>query len=164
MLPFAVFVTRQKQEIRPKALGGQANLLLSPTNTTPKAGETFDVLVSLQLTAANLRVSGVDFLLLYDKDKLEVANLVPFTTGVSAGAAFDDAPIVSYNGDFPDEAGFKFLRVAQVAKRTDANLAGNTVSLSKVTFYAKAAGAASVKFPDDNKYLTIVGTAISGVQ
>lgn len=160
LLPFVVFTTGQKKEIRPKALTGQANFLLSSTSAAPRTGENFEVLVSLQLTQASLRVSGVDFLLLYDKDKLDVVNVVPQIIATATGAAFDDAPIVSSGGDFPDQAEYKFLRVAEVARRPDGSLAGGTVSLAKVTFFAKAAGAAQIKFPDDNKYLTIVGTSV----
>lgn len=160
LLPFIVFFTRQKQDIRPRALSGQANFLLSPSTTSLKVGENFDVLVSLQLTDASLRVSGVDFVLLYDKNKLEVVNLVPQVSPGISGAAFDDAPIVTHGGNFTPDTNFKFLRVAQVARRSDSALAGATVSLARVTFHALAEGTAGVKFPDDNSYLSVVGTSL----
>lgn len=150
-----IYLVKQRQEIRPRALQGKANLLLSAGNASPKVGDSFDVLVSLQLTDASLQVSGADVMILYDKTRLQVTNLLPQVPGVDPDAAFTDAPIVTYGGVF-DES-FNFARVSLVARKTTATLAKGTVSLARVTFKSLNTGTATVKFPDDDSLLQIVG-------
>ncbi len=157
-----IYLVKQRQEIRPRALQGKANLLLSAGNTSPKVGDSFDVLVSLQLTDASLQVSGADVMILYDKTRLQVTNLLPQVPNVDPNAAFTDAPIVTYNGDYPvgtdnPDDTFNFARVSLVARKTTANLAKGTVSLAHITFKTLNIGTATIKFPDDNNLLQIVG-------
>lgn len=169
-IPVAVFLTQKNQELATKALQGKANFLLSsdpPLNAT--AGQNINVLVSLRLTDPSLKVSGVDFMLLYDKNLLDVGNIVPNVETVTPGAPFTDAPIVTsggqYNGpecaDDVNNCKFNFLRVAEVARRADADLPGGTsaaITLANITFRGRGSGGqAEIKFPDDNKYLEVVG-------
>lgn len=150
-----LYLTRQKQEIRPRALQGNANFRLSAGNANPKAGESFDVLISLQLTNDNLKVSGADVVLLYDKSKLQVINLRPQVPSVDPNAAFTDAPVVTYGGVFDN--GSNFARVTLIARKPTDYLAGGTVSLARVTFRALNTGNATIKFPDDDSLLQVVG-------
>lgn len=154
-LPLAIFLTGKKQDIRPRALQGKANLLLSTDKDNPGVGDEFHVLVSLQLTQDNLRVSGADFVLLYDKTALEVTNVIPEVTSTNPKAAFTDVVHLSSGGTFDDN--YNFLRLAEVAKKPNSDLSGGTVSLSRVTFKAKAEKQATIKFPNDNKYLQVTG-------
>lgn len=157
VLPLTVFLSQKRQDIRPRALQGKANLLLSADTNSSHVGKTVDVLVSLQLTDPALKVSGADFLLLYDKNKLDVKNITPAIPNTSIPEpAFTDALILSSGGIFDEN--FNYLRVVEVAKKTDAELSSGTLTLAKITFLAKGEGAATIKFPDDNKYLEISGT------
>lgn len=157
VLPLTILQSKKKQDIRPRAMQGKANLLLSASVNNSNVGKTIDVLVSLQLTDPSLKVSGADFLLLYDKNKLDVKNIIPAIPGTSIPKpAFTDALMITSGGIF-DET-FNYLRVAEVAKKTDPGLSSGTLTLAKVTFLAKGEGAATIKFPDDNKYIEISGT------
>lgn len=153
-LPVAILLTQKRQDIRPKALQGKANFLLSADSTTSSVGKNINVLVSLQVTDPYVRVSGVDFVLLYDKAKLDVSNIIPAITKINPNAPFTDAPIVSSGGNY-DET-YNFVRVTEIAKRSTDKLYGGTFSLAKITFRGKGEGQASVKFADD-KYLEMVG-------
>ncbi len=156
-LPFAIFLTKIRQDIRPRALAGKANLLLSADTVNATAGANLQVLVSLQVTDARVRVSAADFILLYDKNKLEVTNLVPAVQSSGLPASFfTDVPVLTYGGNFDKD--FNFLRVSEVARMPEASLPGGTMTLAKVTFRPIKEGAAVIKFPDDNKYLEVVGT------
>ena len=150
-----IYLVKQPQEIRPRALQGSANFRLSAGNANPKAGESFDVLISLQLTNDDLRVSGADVVLLYDKNKLLVTNLQPQVPSVDPNAAFTDAPVVTFGGVFDN--GSNFARVSLIARKPTSSLAGGTVSLARVTFKALNTGNATIKFPDDDSLLQIVG-------
>lgn len=156
-IPFALNLNKQRFS-RPRALAGKANFLLNssiPENTS-EIGHDFDVLVSLQLTDPNVRVTGVDFRLLYDKDKLLVKNIRPATHDVDASYPFTAAPVVVKDGgDYTAEAGFKYLRVALVADVS--NMASAAASLATVTFTTTGAGSANIKFPEDNNMLQVVG-------
>lgn len=153
-MPVAILLTQKRQDIRPKALQGKANFLLSPDSTTSSVGKNINVLVSLQVTDDYVRVSGVDFVLLYDKEKLDVGDIVPAITKLNPGAPFTDAPIVTSGGSFDDT--YNFVRVAQVARKPTDQLFGGTFSLAKITFRGRGEGQASIKFAED-KYLEIVG-------
>lgn len=160
-LPFVVYLTRQRQDIRPRALQGKANLLLSSTNMSPMVGEYFHVWVSLQLTDPTLKLSGADFLLLYDKEKLAVTNATPEIVVVNPQAKFDEAPIVTFGGSFNDK--YNYVRVSVISTRANSNLHTGTtaaVNLAKITFYAAKEGSADIRFPDDNGLIEIVGTGI----
>lgn len=168
-LPVAIFLTGRKQDIRPKAaLAGKANFLLTTDSTKSSVGKNIIVYVSMQLTDANLRASGVDFTLLYDKEKLEVGQITPALTIYNPQAAFTDALIVTSGGQFPKgtaecpdievDCPYYFLRVAEVAKKVNNALPKGTITLAKITFRGKAEGQATIKFPDDNKYIQVVGT------
>lgn len=164
-LIFGIFLTiylvKQRQEIRPKALTGPGNLLLSTTTTSTTVGAKFDVLVSLHLEDDELSASGADFVLLYDKNRLEVKNILPKVPSVVANAPFTDAPVVTYNGDY-DET-FNFARVSLIANKNSSALQQNpkTLSLATITFRAKNIGQATIKFlegtEDVNYYQQVVG-------
>ncbi len=157
VLPLTVFLSKKRQDIRPRAMQGKANLLLSSSVNSSNVGKFIDVLVSLQLTDPSLKVSGADFLLLYDKEKLDVKSIVPAIPSTSIPKpAFTDTLMLTSGGIF--DATFNYLRVVEVAKKTDAELSSGTLTLAKITFLAKGEGAATIKFPDDNKYIEISGT------
>lgn len=157
-LLLTVFLSKKRQDIRPRAMQGKANLLLSADTNSSNVGKTIDVLVSLQLTDPSLKVSGADFLLLYDKSKLDVKNIIPAIPGTSIPKpAFTDTLLLTSGGIF--DATFNYLRVVEIAKKTDTDLSSATLTLAKVTFLAKGEGAAVIKFPEDNKYLEVVGTS-----
>lgn len=160
-LPVAIYLTRKMQDVRPRALQGKADFLLSADSNTSTAGKNINVLVSLRLTDAALRVSGVDFVLLYDKNLLDVGNIVPNVTAVDPKAPFTDAPIVTSGGSFDEN--FNFIRVAQIARRADAALPTGTFQLAKITFRGRSEGQATIKFPDDDKYLEVVGTGTGSI-
>lgn len=156
ILPLTLFLTRQRQDIRPRALQGQANLLLnSDYRGYSNLGEDIHVLVSTNLTDTSLKVSGADIILLYDRNKLEVRDLVPALTKVSSIYKFTDAPVVSYGGRYDDT--YNFLRVAVVAKKSDSELPSGNVNIARVTFRAIKSGTANIKFPEDNSKLQLVG-------
>lgn len=157
-LPLSVFLTKKRQDIRPRALQGRANLLLSADSTTSNVGKDIKVLVSLQLTDDKLKVSGVDFLLLYDKDRLDVYDILPNILELYPKAPFTDKLMVSSGGIFDDT--FNYIRVVEVARRQDAGLPKGTITLAKITFRAKGEGQAVIKFPDDDAYNQIVGTGL----
>lgn len=160
-LPVAVYLTRKMQDVRPRALQGKANFLLSTDSITSTVGKNIDVLVTLQTTDPVLKISGVDFLLLYDKNRLDVGNIVPNIITVDPRAPFTDAPIVTSGGSFDEN--FNFVRVAQIARRTDADLPKGTFQLAKITFRGRGTGSATIKFPDEDKYLEVVGTGTSDI-
>lgn len=157
-LPVVIFLTRKSQDIRPKALQGKADFLLSSDTITSSVGQNINVLVTLRLTEPTAKVSGVDFLLLYDRDKLDVGNIVPNVTAVDPNAPFTDAPVVTSGGSF--DATYNFIRVVEIARRADANLPGGTLQLARITFRGRSNGQATIRFPDDNKYLEVSGTGI----
>ncbi len=160
-LPVAIYLTRKMQDIRPRALQGKANFLLSTDSISSTVGKNIDVLVTLQTTDPALKVSGVDFLLLYDKNRLDVGNIVPNVIAVDPKAPFTDAPIVTSGGSFDEN--FNFIRVTEIARRPDADLPKGTFQLAKITFRGRGTGSATIKFPDEDKYLEIVGTGASSI-
>ena len=137
-------------------LVGQANLLLSAANSDIATGGTFEVESKVELTDSSLKISGADIVILYDKNKLEVVNVIPNVKTVYPDAPFDLVPIVTYGGSFDNT--FNFLRVAESTSRSTTLLAGGTVSLAKITFRTKETGGGVIKYPDDNQYLEIVGS------
>jgi hypothetical protein len=158
-LPAIIFLARQRQEIRPKALAGKANFLLSADKTSVNKGETFTALVSIALTDPNIRVSGVDFLLLYPKNMLRVTN-VSAEAQKTTGAKFTDVVYYSVNQSFNEEQ--NYMRLSQVAKKPNDQLAtGNAITLASVTFEALGEGSANVRFPDDNNFLEVVGVRVA---
>lgn len=154
-LPVAIFLTQKRQDIRPRALQGKANLLMSSDKNSAAVGESINVLITMQLLGSGLQVSGADFMILYDKDKLDVINIVPALQSVTAGGIFTDAPVVTSGGKFDDT--YNFLRVVELAKMPDTNLPIGSVMLANITFRSIGEGTAVVKFPEDNKYIGIVG-------
>ena len=158
-LPVVIFLTKKRQDIRPRALQGKADLLLSSDTLNSQAGQTFNVIVSMSLKDPSLKVSGADFVLLYDKNRLEVADLVPAVSGSGLPVApFTDVQVNSYGGTY--DANFNFLRVSELVRMLDANLPAGTFTLAKVTFRSIGSGTAIIKFPDNNNYIEIVGTGI----
>lgn len=157
LLPLGILLTKKKQDIRPRALQGKANLQMNASTIKTAVGENIDVKLSMYLTDANLRISGADIVVLYDKDKLDPINVVPAVS--DSGSPFTDAPIVSSGGNFDNV--YNFLRISEVARKANSDLppkdGSPIVSLGMVTFKAKGEGQATIKYPDDNKYLEIVG-------
>ena len=159
MLPLAVFFTRKGTDLRSRALSGQANLLLSAGALNGKVGETNDVLVSMQLTNSAVRASGVDFTLYYDKTKLAVAGMRPAVVANDSTAAFTDL-IYETSGGTVDST-YNFLRIVEVARRPTNELPSGTIPLATITFNLIGEGAASLKFPDDNTLMQIVGVDVN---
>ena len=160
-LPIGVFLVQKHQDIRPRALQGKANLLMSSDKNSAAVGESINVLVTMQLVGSGLQVSGADFMILYDKDRLDVINIVPALQSVTTGGIFTDAPVVTSGGRFDDT--YNFLRVVELAKMRDVNLPIGSVMLANITFRSIGEGTAVVKFPEDNKYIEIIGTGIPSV-
>lgn len=146
-LPVAVFLTRKQQDIRPRASQAKANLLLNADFPQIEVDGNTNVLVSADLTDPKIRVSGVDFTLLYDKQKLDVDD-------VFASNVFTDVQVKYWGGSFDQT--YNFLRVAETVNKPYDQLPKGTFPLARITFIGKAEGDASVKFPDDNKYIEIV--------
>lgn len=166
-LPVAVYLVQRPADIRPRAITGQANLLLSTDNTNPSAGQTFTVLVSTQLTDDSLRVSGADFSVLYDKNLLTVTDVKPAVQSTDPAAAFTDAPIV--NPSQPVDETYDAVHIAettcsgsgaQVTCLPNAELKGGSVTLGRITFRATAQGTGVIKFPDSIDSIQIVGINI----
>lgn len=159
VLPLIMFVASRRQDIRPRALQGKANLLLSSDATANvNLGDEIHVLMSIQLTEAALRVSGSDLTLLYDKNMLDVVSMTPSVTQNNPSAAFTDVLHISSGDNF--DTTYNFLRISLVARKGNADLSGGTVSFANVTFRAKANGSASVKFPTDPQYTQVVGISL----
>lgn len=156
-LPLAVLLTKKKQDIRPRAaLLGKANFLLSADSTKSSVGKNIIVYATLQLTDDNLRVSGVDFTLIYDKEKLEVGQIVPALKIYNPQAVFTDALLVSSGGYFDEQ--YDFLRVAEIVKKDSQSLPKGTNTLAKIIFRGKGEGQATIKFPEGDQYAQVVGT------
>lgn len=156
-LPVVLFLTKQQQDIRPRALSGNVNLLLSSSGSTSAVGSATDVVVSGQLTNPNIKMSGADITLLYDKSKLSVSSIIPAVAGSDPNGAFTDSPLVTSGGSF--DSTYNFLRFVVVARKPDAQLPSGTVQLAKISFASIAEGSAVIKFPDDNSLLQVVGTS-----
>lgn len=159
VLPIVLLLTKQQQDIRPRALSGNVNLLLSSTGTTSNVGGSTDIVVSAQLTDSAVRMSGADVTLLYDKNKLSVTSIIPSVVGVDSGGIFTDAPYISSGGSFDDT--YNYLRFVVVARKSTSDLPGGTIQLAKISFASIGEGAAVIKFPDDNSLLQVVGTSTS---
>lgn len=155
MLPFVMLMIRKGQDIRSRALSGKANLLLSKDTVDVFVGNEFTVLVSIQLTQSNLRISGADLTLLYDSAKLEVVNISPVVSATDPTAAFTDIIHSSSGGTFTD--GRAFARVALVAQKANDQLSGGTVQFARIRMRAKASGLTRIEFPPDNRFAEIVG-------
>jgi len=158
VLPVAVAMLKWDKapwDLRPRALTGQANLLLSADTTTTDINGQIVVLISAQLSDAALHMSGADITVLYDKNLLEVVEALPNTTAQVAGAPFTDAPIV--NPAVNVDAQFNGVRIAEIANKPSPELASGTINLGKITFRAKAQGAAVIKFPADTSTMEITG-------
>lgn len=159
-IPVAIFLTRKKQDIRPRAsFSGRANIMMNSDLMSLNVGQSFNVWITVQLTDPNLKVSGMDFMVLYDKAKLDVVNIVPALTSIDPKAPFTDANIVTSGGNF--DTTFNFVRIAEYARKYNADLKGGTFNVAKITFRARSTGAAAIKMPDDNKFIEIVGIGSS---
>lgn len=156
-LPAVLFLTKQQQDIRPRALSGTVNLLLSSTGTTSNVGGQTDVVVSAQLTDPNVKMSGADITIYYDKNKLNVSSIIPAATSYDPNGAFTDVPYLTSGGNV--DSTFNFLRFVVVARKPDAQLPSGTVQLGRISFTSIGEGAAVIKFPDDNSLLQVVGTS-----
>lgn len=150
-LPIAVFLTRQKQEIRPRAaLPGQANFKLVTSDETPDPGETFTVQAAFDITDPNVRVSGVDFRILYSKDLLESVPIVDVESSVGGEKPFTDVLVKEIDKPYSDD--LNYLRLVLAARKLTPKLSGgNDIPLAKITFKAKEKGAAVIKYPEKNK-------------
>ncbi len=154
VLPLVIILVQKRQDIRPRAQQGNANLLLSVNPSNPEVNNEIHVMATVQLTVAALRISGADFTILYDKAKLEAVSVVP---AIGSSEAFTEAPIVTKEGSF--DGTYNFLRVVEVSTRSANLLKPNSAKLADITFRTKAAGQAVIKYIDDNNLLQIVGTS-----
>jgi len=154
VLPLVIILVQKRQDIRPRALQGNANLLLSVDKNSPGEKEEIHVMATVQLTNTTLLISGADITILYDKAKLEAVSVVP---AIGSSDAFTEAPIVTKEGSF--DSTYNFLRVAEVANKAAGLLKSNSAKLADITFRTKVAGQAVIKYADDNNLLQIVGTS-----
>lgn len=138
---------------------GKANFLIVSDLNSATVGQNIKTTVSLQITDPKVKVSGVDFLLLYDKEKLDVGNIVPNITSIDPKAPFTDAPIVTSGGSFDDT--FNFVRVSLITRRPSSELVGGTIKLADIVFRGRGVGSATIKFPEDNKNLEVVGFGLT---
>jgi len=156
-LPLVVYLLKGRFDIRPRALlAGAANFRLNADTTSLSSRQRMNVLVSVELTDANVRTSGVDFYLLYDSSKLSLISL-----SGQLGNNFTQTVIQEDTGQtYTAENGFNYLRLSMVSNKPKVQLSGGTIPLANVTFEAKQNGNASIKFPDDNTKLQVVGTTL----
>ena len=159
ILPIILYLTRRRQEIQPRALTGNVKFHLSPLNPNVTRDQEFDEVISVEVTNENVKISGADLVILYDKTKLEVVSITPHAGGSNY---FTDAPIATHSGDFNNE--FKSLRVSVVAKKTSNELVGGTKAIATVRFRGLSDGSAVIKFSDDNSQLMVVGIGPTGTQ
>lgn len=157
ILPIILYLTRRKQEIRPRALTGNVKFHLSPLSPNVTRDQEFDEVISVEVTNPNVKVSGADLVVLYDQTRLEVVSITPHAGGSNY---FTDAPIAIHGQDFNNE--FKSLRVSVVAKKTSSELEGGTKTIATVRFKGLTDGSATIKFSDDNSQLQVVGTGPTG--
>ena len=181
-LPIAIFLTRQQQEIRPRAvITGQANfhLLPAPVTGTPapallppnqaNAGDEVHATVIMDLTSPTVRASGVDFRVLFDKNKFDyIGFAIPAVPiGGSGPATFTDVVLKQENQPFDDT--FNYTRIVLVSKSLTPQLpSGAGIYLGTLALRAKANGAGVIKFPDQNQdangvdIMQVVGVDLSG--
>ena len=155
ILPLAVYFLRGRFDIRPKAvLSGVANFKLNSDTPNLTVGQRMNVLVSVELTDAQVKASGVDFHLLYDANKLALISATP-----TLGNNFTQTIILDDSGQiYSGEGGnYRYLRISVVSQKPQAELPGGTIQLANITFEAKQNGEATIKFPDDNTKLQVVG-------
>jgi len=158
LLPLTIYFLKQRADIRPKAqLAGSANFRLNANTTNLTNGQTLNVLVSVELTEASLRASGVDFQLLYDPSKFDIVSFTPIT-----GNNFTDIVVFDDSGQtYSGEGGmYSYLRLGMVSVKSKDQLAGGTIQLANVSLLAKQNGNTLIKFPEDNAKLQVVGTAL----
>lgn len=151
VLPAAVFLARRQQDIRPKASQAKANLLLKTDTSDIDAGETSTVVAYAQITDSNVKISGTDFTILYEGNKLEVEDISP-------SDSFTDVQVKSWGGKFLD-TDLSYLRVAQTANKPKNQLPSGTFTLATIKFKGIGDGGAIVKYPDENQYLEIVAAS-----
>lgn len=147
-LPIAVFLTRQQQDIRPRAaLPGQANFKLTASDTSPDVGESFTVNASLDSTSNSVKVSGVEFRILYNKNAVEPnPTVVP---AIGADKPFTDVLINEV--DVPYSTTQNYIRLVLVSRRLTPALTGGTnIPLAAITFKAKTNGDMNINFPNQN--------------
>lgn len=160
-LPVIIFVVNNQRsfDLRPKALSGQANLLLSASTSSTNVNGQIDVVMSLELANnPKLRVSGADVTLLYDKTKLQLVDAEPATAaGRIMTGPFTDSPIVNLNVAVDSQ--FNGIRLAQVINRPSTQLPGGTMQLGKAIFRAIAPGAATIKYTSPSA-MEVVGVQL----
>ncbi len=147
-LPVGIFLSQKLQDIRPRAtISGQANFKLVSSNTTPKAGDEFSVNALVDITDPNVRVSGVDFRILYSKNLVESVPTIEAAAG--DGKPFTD--VILTQVDKPYDSQFNYLRVVLVSRSIAAALAsGNNIQLATIKFKAKTDGDLVVKYPQES--------------
>lgn len=152
VLPLILFVALRRQEIRPRALQGNANLILNADTKSVNIGDSINVLISLELTSPQVSLSGADLTILYDKSKLSVKT-VDVVTGPNE--IFTDAPIIKHSDPFDNT--FDKVRIAVVSNKSFADLPKGTITIGTINLQAIGSGAAVVKFPENNSLLQVVG-------
>lgn len=151
--------SRRPFDMRPRALTGQANLTLIADTTTTNVNGQVAVIVKAELTNTQLRMSGADITVQYDKTKLQLLDAEPATAGGRLiTGPFTDAPILNLNVAVDSQ--YSGVRIAQVANRQSSALPGGVVTLGKMIFKAIAPGAATIKFPSDVNTMEVVGVQL----
>jgi hypothetical protein len=160
-LPIAILLTKQKQDIRPRALGSAAaNFALNPKTLNAKVGDTdVPVTVSLEVPDPKVGASGVNLELLYDKTKLKIKSV---TSNVQAGSSlkFETEVLNKIDTMCTTATGYGCMRLSLVSKK--ATLLTGTINLATIKFDVIAVGdstKASLKFGADST-LQVVGNNI----
>lgn len=128
-IPLTVFISQQQQELRQRAGGGPfVSLVLSPSNQTVAPGSSFDA--QLSLDAGGNQVTGIDTVIKYNKDVLEVTNFQPSTT---------------FNSQLVNKIDNQAGTLRYAAVHTQGASTG-IVEMGTITFRAKAQGTSTVDF------------------
>ena len=158
LLPVTLYFLKGRFDIRPRAqLAGAANFILTPDTTGIFPGQRVNVLAAVELTDSNIRTTGVDFTLLYDSNLLKVVSLAPVLGNNFTESVLVDDQGLPYLGE---GSSYSYVRLALVARKNKADLQQGTVALANITFEAIQSGQATIKLPEDNAVLQVVGTTL----
>ncbi|MBI4067129.1 hypothetical protein HY407_02000 [Candidatus Gottesmanbacteria bacterium] len=156
-LPIALYLTRQQQEIRPRAaLAGQADFILESSNNSPDKDETFTVKAKLKSTNNNVKVSGVDFRILYDKSKFYTAPTI--APEVGSNKPFTDVILTQVDQPYNDQ--FNYLRLVLVSRRLTPALSSGEMLMATITFKAKEDGDGIIRYPTADELTDINGVRL----
>ncbi|MBI3092688.1 MAG: hypothetical protein HYZ02_00430, partial [Candidatus Levybacteria bacterium] len=151
-IPLTVFISQQQQEIRQRAQevsplggGGIVSLVLAPSSSGISLGSTFEVVLNLN-PGANI-ITGLDVIIRYDKNFLEIDKFNPTNT---LGTQLIN--------NVDNQAGTLRYAAVNTQSENPSALGGGdptAINLGTITFKAKAEGTSNVTF--DNIQITALG-------